>query len=69
MTTTTHEPPTQDPLLRTRDVADLLSLSIDTVRDMVKAGYLPVVIIGAQTWRFRRSDLEEWIDARARAGI
>ncbi len=47
----------QLPLLSTRQVSALLQLSVDTVRDLVRAGKLPGVKIGRQL-RYRPEDID-----------
>lgn len=40
-------------------VAEYLSVSTDTVRDLIKEGKLPMIKIGGQ-WRIAREDLIKW---------
>jgi excisionase family DNA binding protein len=52
---TTH---TAQPLLTTREVATLLGVSMETVRDYVLVGRLPAVRLSSRTLRFRVADVE-----------
>jgi excisionase family DNA binding protein len=47
--------------LTTEEVLDCLKVNPRTIYRLIKSGELPAVRIGRQ-WRFRRSDLDEWID-------
>jgi excisionase family DNA binding protein len=60
--------PNDAPLLSTRDVAQLLAQSEDTVRRKAKRGELPSVKIGLSPrapFRFDRSELEAWLYGRS----
>jgi excisionase family DNA binding protein len=54
-----------EPLLRARDVADLLNLSANTVLDWFERGKLPGFKIGGAV-RFSRVELETWLAAQHR---
>ena len=54
-----------EPLLTAEQVALRLSVSEGTVNQWVKSGRIPVVKVGKLN-RFRREDIEAWIDERAR---
>jgi len=45
----------------TADVPGGLPVNRRTIYRLIKSGNLPAVRIGGQ-WRFRRSDLDAWID-------
>ena len=47
--------------LTTEEVLGCLKVNPRTIYRLIKTGDLPAVRIGRQ-WRFRRSDLDEWID-------
>jgi len=47
--------------LTTADVLSCLKVDPRTIYRLIKIGELPAVRIGRQ-WRFRRDDLNEWID-------
>ena len=47
--------------LTTEEVLGCLKVNPRTIYRLIKTGDLPAVRIGRQ-WRFRRSDLAEWID-------
>ena len=46
--------------LTTEEVLGCLKVNPRTIYRLIKAGDLPAVRIGRQ-WRFRRSDLDDWI--------
>ena len=48
-------------ILKTRDLAILLDLSPDTINDMARRGLLKGYKSGNQ-WRFRRKDVERYLD-------
>ncbi len=51
---------TREPLLTTREVADVLGVGVELVRRLVDAGVLPVVRYGPRSrFRFRESDVAE----------
>jgi excisionase family DNA binding protein len=52
-----------DPLLTARDVAELLGLSIASVLRRWRAGELPGFRLSSNVLRFRRSDIDAWLDA------
>jgi excisionase family DNA binding protein len=56
----------QPDYLTVREVARLLRLSEDTVRDMLNAGRLPGYRLGQRRtgWRISRAELDAWIQAR-----
>jgi excisionase family DNA binding protein len=54
-------------LLTTKDVAALLGVSKETVRDWAAAGKLPVVRFSTQTLRYRQADVEALIEANRAA--
>jgi excisionase family DNA binding protein len=48
-------------LLTTGEVLDYLRVTPRTIYRLIRAGELPAVRIGRQ-WRFRRVDLDNWLD-------
>lgn len=46
------------------DVAKLLRVSKPTVRRAVQKQGLPALRLGDRVWRFKRADVEEWIDKK-----
>jgi len=54
-----------DEILTLPEVAQLLKVAEKTVYTMAQKGGLPAFKVGGQ-WRFRRTDLHEWIDAKTR---
>lgn len=52
--------------LTLRDVAKLLQLSEKSVYRLAQAGKIPGFKAGG-TWRFRREDVDGWVDAQIRA--
>ena len=57
-----------DRLLTTREVADFLGLSCETVLRRYRAGELPGIRLGSNVLRFRESELEAWLAGCATAG-
>ncbi|MEW6349730.1 MAG: helix-turn-helix domain-containing protein [Thermodesulfobacteriota bacterium] len=53
--------------MTTEEVAELLRVSISTIRKWVHYGFVPHVKIGRLV-RYRRSDITQWIDERATEG-
>jgi excisionase family DNA binding protein len=56
-----------DQFLTTEEVLDYLQINVRTVYRLLKARQIPAVRVGRQ-WRFRRSDLDAWLAARAANG-
>lgn len=54
-----------EPLMTPEEVAAHLKVSEGTVGQWVKAGRIPVVKVGRLN-RFRRSDIDAWVDERSR---
>jgi excisionase family DNA binding protein len=52
-----------DEILTLPEVAQLLKVAEKTVYTMAQKGELPAFKVGGQ-WRFRRADLDAWIDAK-----
>ena len=52
-----------DEILTLPEVALLLKVAEKTVYTMAQRGELPAFKVGGQ-WRFRRADLDAWIDAK-----
>jgi excisionase family DNA binding protein len=57
-------------ILTVSEVAGLLKVAEKTVYTMAQEGELPAFKVRGQ-WRFRRTDLDAWIDAKTRraAGV
>ncbi len=54
--------------LTTEEVLEYLQVNLRTVYRLIKAGKIPAVRVGRQ-WRFRKSDIDMWLDnQRPRAG-
>jgi excisionase family DNA binding protein len=53
--------------LTTEEVLALLKVTPRTVYRLIRAGELPAVRVGRQ-WRFRQSDLDNWLAARETTG-
>jgi excisionase family DNA binding protein len=51
-------------LLTVQQVADYLQLNESTVYQWAQQGRLPAIKLGGR-WRFRRDDIETWLDAQA----
>ena len=54
-----------EPLLTTRQMADLLGYSAGTVQDWAEAGKIPCFKIGGRL-RFRESEVVEWLETQRR---
>jgi len=52
-------------LLTAREVGELLGVSTETVLRWVRAGKLPSIRMPGGALRFRKCDIEEWLDERA----
>ena len=55
----------REPLLSVEDLARTLQVTTGTVYRLVREDGLPGVRVGGQ-WRFRREELERWLDGRHR---
>jgi excisionase family DNA binding protein len=58
-----------EPLLKARDVADLLGLEVATVVDHAQRGDLPGFRLYGRKGgplRFRRDEIEQWLESRCR---
>lgn len=54
-----------DRLLTTRQVADYLALSPETILRRWRAGELPGIRLASNVLRFREHEIDAWIEARA----
>ena len=54
---------TQPEIMTVQEVADLLRVSERTVYDWATSGQIPCGKLGT-TWRFKRTEIEHWIDRR-----
>ncbi len=57
----------EDEILTIREVAALLKIGEKTTYTMAQSGELPGFKIRGQ-WRFRRAELDRWIDEQPRGG-
>lgn len=57
--------PESESLMTLQEVAEYLRLSEDTIYKKAQAGEIPGFKIGKQ-WRFRRSEIDEWLKQQAR---
>ena len=53
------------PLLKTRDVAELLGLTDETILSYASKGILPGFRLPHGALRFRQEDVERWLEAHA----
>lgn len=53
--------PMKDEVLTIREVAEYLKVNEKTVYGLAQQSRIPAFKVGGQ-WRFRRSDIESWID-------
>lgn len=58
---------TQDTLLNVKQVAAYLQLKESTIYSWAQDGKIPAIKIG-RTWRFRRSDLDIWLERHLQTG-
>lgn len=56
-------PPEQPEFLAPQEVAELLRVSVYTVRRWIKEGDLPAYKVG-RSWRIDQEELERWLDAQ-----
>ena len=55
----------QEALLNVKQVAEYLQLKESTIYSWAQDGKVPAIKIG-RTWRFRRSDLDVWLQRHAK---
>jgi excisionase family DNA binding protein len=48
-------------ILTPREAAQLLQVSLETVRRLLRNGQLPGRKVGPRQWRIRRADLDEYL--------
>lgn len=53
-----------DTLLNVQEVADFLQMNAATIYNWAQEGRIPAIKLG-RSWRFRRADLEKWLDANS----
>ncbi|MEN6478127.1 MAG: helix-turn-helix domain-containing protein [Anaerolineales bacterium] len=56
-----------DTLLNVKQVAQYLQLKESTIYSWAQDGKIPAIKIG-RTWRFRRADLDAWLEQHLKAG-
>ena len=54
-------------MLNSAEIADMLGMSMSTIRKWVHYGFIPHVKLGRAV-RFREKDVEAWIEERAEKG-
>jgi excisionase family DNA binding protein len=52
----------QDQFLTVAEIAELLKLNQQTIRNMIDRGDLPAIRVGARRVRIRRADLEHFLE-------
>lgn len=52
-------------LLNVKEVANFLQINVTTVYAWAQSGRMPAIKLG-RSWRFRRSDLEAWLNRNRR---
>ena len=60
--------PAESEILNTVEGARLLRMSAAKLRSLASTGALPAFRIGPR-WRFRKVDLQRWVEAQAQANI
>ena len=53
--------------LTTEEVLEYLQVNLRTVYRLIKAGKIPAVRVGRQ-WRFRKRDIDAWLDSQRQRG-
>ena len=56
-----NEPQEMEAFLTTEEVLSYLKITPRTIYRLIRTGELPAVRIGRQ-WRFRRADLDRWLE-------
>ena len=56
-----------EPLWTVDDVADYLRLNPETVRVMARRGELPSIKVGRRVWRFKISEIKDWLKSQHEA--
>ena len=51
-------------LLNVQEVAEFLQMNAATIYNWAQEGRIPAIKLG-RSWRFRRTDLERWLDANS----
>jgi excisionase family DNA binding protein len=59
--------PSDEIFLTTEEVLEYLQVNLRTVYRLIKAGKIPAVRVGRQ-WRFRKRDIDAWLDAQRPRG-
>jgi excisionase family DNA binding protein len=54
---------TDDVFLTTEEVLEYLQVNLRTIYRLIKAGKIPAVRVGRQ-WRFRKRDIDAWLDGQ-----
>ncbi len=62
------ETQTQDKLLKIPEVAETLAISVAELRRIIRAGAIPVVVLGPRMKRIERSALDSYIASRRTYG-
>jgi excisionase family DNA binding protein len=60
--------PNQEQVMTIQDVAEHLKVGTKTIYSLVQRGRLPGFKVGGQ-WRFRRSDIEQWVEEQMNRGV
>ena len=59
-----HSDPERQAFLTTEEVLGYLKITPRTIYRLIRNGELPAIRIGRQ-WRFRRADLDQWVERQA----
>lgn len=54
-----------DPWMTAQEAADYVGLALGTVWNKARAGEMPSYRVGKRSYRFRRSELDAWIESGA----
>jgi PTS system nitrogen regulatory IIA component len=57
-----------EPLLTPADAGLYLGVHQKTAIKMAREGSIPALRVGEKHWRFRRTDLESWVEQQVKSG-
>lgn len=49
-----------EPWVSTKDIAEHLGITMETVRKWIKSGEIPCIRIG-KLWKFKKSEVDTWL--------
>ncbi|MBI2118591.1 MAG: helix-turn-helix domain-containing protein [Elusimicrobia bacterium] len=57
-----------DDLLLAEEIAEWMKVSVITIRRWTSSGFIPHVRIGQRMVRYRKKDLDSWLNKRSTSG-